>query len=96
MSRNVIVLGTQWGDEGKGKVADLLAERARYVVRSQGGHNAGHTLVVGDHKVVVRLVPSGILHEGCTCLIGSGVVLSPEALFGELQELEDAGFRGAE
>lgn len=96
MPNNVVVLGTQWGDEGKGKVADLLTQKASIVVRSQGGNNAGHTLVVGDKKVVVRLVPSGILHENCTCLIGSGVVVSPEALFSEIQELTDAGFKDVE
>ncbi len=92
MPNNVVVLGTQWGDEGKGKIADLLTNKASIVVRSQGGNNAGHTLVVGDKKVVVRLVPSGILHEECRCLIGSGVVVSPEALFGEIEELKQAGF----
>ena len=91
MGQNVVVLGTQWGDEGKGKVVDLLTEKARYVVRYQGGHNAGHTLVVGGKKTVVRLIPSGILHPSCTCLIGSGVVLSPDALFKEMGELESAG-----
>lgn len=95
MPKNVVVLGTQWGDEGKGKIADLLTSKASVVVRSQGGHNAGHTLVVGDKKVVVRLVPSGILHESCQCLIGSGVVVSPEALFAEIDELEAAGFKDA-
>ena len=95
MPKNVVVLGTQWGDEGKGKIADLLTSKASIVVRSQGGHNAGHTLVVGDKKVVVRLVPSGILHESCQCLIGSGVVVSPEALFSEISELEAAGFKDA-
>ncbi len=88
---NVIVLGTQWGDEGKGKVADLLTAKANLVVRSQGGNNAGHTLVVGDKKVVVRLVPSGILHKDCLCLIGSGVVVNPQALFEEIAELDKAG-----
>ena len=83
MPNNVIVLGTQWGDEGKGKVADLLTSKANIVVRSQGGNNAGHTLVVGNKKVVVRLVPSGILHKSCLCLIGSGVVVNPGALFEE-------------
>lgn len=95
MPKNVVVLGTQWGDEGKGKIADLLTSKVSVVVRSQGGHNAGHTLVVGDKKVVVRLVPSGILHESCQCLIGSGVVVSPEALFAEIDELEAAGFKDA-
>ena len=96
MPNNVVVLGTQWGDEGKGKIADLLTSRAGIVVRSQGGNNAGHTLVVGDRKVVVRLVPSGILHKDCLCLIGSGVVVSPEALFGEIGELTAAGFENVE
>ena len=96
MPNNVVVLGTQWGDEGKGKVADLLTAKAGVVVRSQGGNNAGHTLVVGDKKVVVRLVPSGILHSSCQCLIGSGVVVSPEALFTEIEELKQAGFTDAE
>ena len=96
MPNNVVVLGTQWGDEGKGKIADLLTSKAGIVVRSQGGNNAGHTLVVGDRKVVVRLVPSGILHPNCLCLIGSGVVVSPEALFGEIEELRAAGFSDVE
>lgn len=96
MPNNVIVLGTQWGDEGKGKVADLLTVNADIVVRSQGGNNAGHTLVVGDKKVVVRLVPSGILHSSCQCLIGSGVVVSPEALFTEIEELKASGITDAE
>ncbi len=96
MPKSVIVLGTQWGDEGKGKVADLLTEKATIVVRSQGGNNAGHTLVVGDKKVVVRLVPSGILHKTCQCLIGSGVVVAPDALFSEIEELKAAGFDDAE
>ncbi|MBO6258074.1 MAG: adenylosuccinate synthase [Succinivibrio sp.] len=96
MPNNVIVLGTQWGDEGKGKVADLLTSKANIVVRSQGGNNAGHTLVVGDKKVVVRLVPSGILHPECLCLIGSGVVVNPEALFEEIAELNKAGVPNVE
>ncbi|MBO8415401.1 MAG: adenylosuccinate synthase [Proteobacteria bacterium] len=96
MPNNVIVLGTQWGDEGKGKIADLLTGKASLVVRSQGGNNAGHTLVVGDKKIVVRLVPSGILHPTCTCLIGSGVVVNPDALFGEIEELKAAGVTDAE
>ena len=91
MTQNVVVLGTQWGDEGKGKIVDLLAERAKYVVRYQGGHNAGHTLVVEGKKTVLRLIPSGILHPSTTCVIGNGVVLSPEALLGEIKELEDCG-----
>ena len=96
MPNNVIVLGTQWGDESKGKVADLLTTEASCVVRSQGGNNAGHTLVAGDKKIVVRLVPSGILHPSCQCLIGSGVVVNPDALFGEIEELKAAGITDAE
>ena len=96
MPNNVIVLGTQWGDEGKGKVADLLTSKANIVVRSQGGNNAGHTLVVGNKKVVVRLVPSGILHKSCLCLIGSGVVVNPGALFEEIEELNKAGVEDVE
>ena len=96
MPKNVIVLGTQWGDEGKGKVADLLTQQAAIVVRSQGGNNAGHTLVAGDKKIVVRLAPSGILHSSCLCLIGSGVVVNPDALFGEIAELQAAGITDAE
>lgn len=96
MPNNVVVLGTQWGDEGKGKIADLLTTTADIVVRSQGGNNAGHTLLVGDKKVVVRLVPSGILHSSSLCLIGSGVVVSPEALFGEIEELKASGITDAE
>ncbi|MBQ9274554.1 MAG: adenylosuccinate synthase [Succinivibrio sp.] len=96
MPNSVIVLGTQWGDEGKGKIADLLTSKADIVVRSQGGNNAGHTLVVDGKKVVVRLVPSGILHPDCLCLIGSGVVVNPTALFEEISELEAAGVKNAE
>jgi adenylosuccinate synthase len=88
MGKNVVVIGTQWGDEGKGKVVDLLTERATAVVRFQGGHNAGHTLVINGHKTVLHLIPSGILHEGVQCLIGNGVVLSPEALLTEIAMLE--------
>ena len=80
MGKNVVVLGTQWGDEGKGKIVDLLTDQAAAVVRYQGGHNAGHTLVVGGKKTVLHLIPSGILRETVLCLIGNGVVLSPEAL----------------
>ena len=75
MAQNVVVLGTQWGDEGKGKIVDLLTDEASYVVRYQGGHNAGHTLVVNGKKQVLRLIPSGILRENCTCVIGNGVVV---------------------
>ncbi|ALS62385.1 adenylosuccinate synthase [Pandoraea norimbergensis] len=89
--RNVVVIGTQWGDEGKGKVVDWLTDHAQGVVRFQGGHNAGHTLIIGGKKTILRLIPSGIMHEGVTCYIGNGVVLSPEALFKEIGELEGAG-----
>jgi adenylosuccinate synthase len=88
MGKNVVILGTQWGDEGKGKIVDLLTDRATYVVRYQGGHNAGHTLVIDGEKTVLHLIPSGILRENVTCLIGNGVVLSPEALMEEIAMLE--------
>ncbi len=96
MSRNVVVLGSQWGDEGKGKIVDLLTERASAVVRFQGGHNAGHTLVIGDETTVLHLIPSGVLREGVMCLIGNGVVLSPSALFKEVEELEARGIPASE
>ncbi|TNF97823.1 MAG: adenylosuccinate synthase [Gammaproteobacteria bacterium] len=88
MGKNVVIVGTQWGDEGKGKVVDLLTDQAQAVVRFQGGHNAGHTLVIDGEKTVLHLIPSGILREGVTCLIGNGVVLSPDALLKEMSELE--------
>ncbi|MDA1301305.1 MAG: adenylosuccinate synthase [Proteobacteria bacterium] len=91
MGKNVVVIGTHWGDEGKGKIVDLLTEHASAVVRFQGGHNAGHTLVVGGKKTVLHLIPSGILHEKVQCLIGNGVVLSIPDLFKEVRGLEDAG-----
>ena len=91
MGRNVVVLGTQWGDEGKGKIVDLLTEQAAAVVRFQGGHNAGHTLVIDGKKTVLHLIPSGILRENVECLIGNGVVLSPDALLEEIAELEASG-----
>ena len=91
MSRNVVILGTQWGDEGKGKIVDLLTEQADAVVRFQGGHNAGHTLVIGGEKTVLHLIPSGVLRAGVQCLIGNGVVLSPEALLKEIDALETTG-----
>ena len=91
MARFAVVLGTQWGDEGKGKIVDLLTEDAAAVVRFQGGHNAGHTLVIGDEKTILHLIPSGILREGVECLIGNGVVLSPQALLEEMTKLEDKG-----
>ncbi|MGI0117986.1 adenylosuccinate synthase [Zooshikella sp. RANM57] len=91
MGKNVVVLGTQWGDEGKGKIVDLLTEEVSAVARYQGGHNAGHTLVIDGQKTVLHLIPSGILRDGVMCYIGNGVVLSPEALLKELKELEDKG-----
>ncbi len=90
-ARNVVVIGTQWGDEGKGKIVDWLTDRAQGVVRFQGGHNAGHTLVIGAKKTVLHLIPSGILRSEVDCFIGNGVVLSPEALLAEMDELEQAG-----
>ena len=91
MGKNVVILGTQWGDEGKGKIVDLLTDQVAAVVRYQGGHNAGHTLVIDGEKTVLHLIPSGILRENVTCFIGNGVVLSPEALMKELKELEAKG-----
>jgi adenylosuccinate synthase len=91
MAKNVVVLGTQWGDEGKGKVVDLLTEKATYVVRYHGGHNAGHTLVIDGEKTVLHLIPSGVLRDNVTCVIGNGVVLSPEALVKEMTMLEERG-----
>ena len=91
MASNVVVIGTQWGDEGKGKVVDWLTDHAQGVVRFQGGHNAGHTLVIGGKKTVLHLIPSGILRPGVRCYIGNGVVVSPQALLDELATLENAG-----
>lgn len=91
MGKNVVVLGTQWGDEGKGKLVDLLTEKANYVVRYQGGHNAGHTLVIDGKKTVLHLIPSGILHENVISIIGNGVVLAPDALLKEMTMLEQQG-----
>ena len=91
MAKNVVVIGTQWGDEGKGKIVDLLTDRAKAVVRFQGGHNAGHTLVIDGEKTVLHLIPSGVLRENVLCLIGNGVVLSPSALLEEMTMLEKAG-----
>ena len=87
MAKNVVVIGTQWGDEGKGKIVDLLTEKAAAVARFQGGHNAGHTLVIDGKKTVLHLIPSGILRDGVSCLIGNGVVLSLSALIEEAEEL---------
>ena len=91
MGKNVVVIGTQWGDEGKGKLVDLLTDQAKAVVRFQGGHNAGHTLVIDGKTTILHLVPSGVLRENVQCLIGNGVVLSPEALLKEIKMLEEAG-----
>jgi adenylosuccinate synthase len=96
MGKNVVVIGTQWGDEGKGKVVDLLTDRASAVVRFQGGHNAGHTLVIEGKKTVLHLIPSGILRVGVRCLIGNGVVLSPSALLEEIGMLEASGIPARE
>ncbi len=87
MGKNVVVLGSQWGDEGKGKIVDLLTEKASAVARYQGGHNAGHTLVVGGEKTVLHLIPSGILRDDVVCFIGNGVVLAPDALLKEMNGL---------
>jgi len=91
MGKNVVVLGTQWGDEGKGKVVDLLTDKAKYVVRYQGGHNAGHTLVINGEKTVLHLIPSGVLRDNVKCMIGNGVVLCPKALMTEISMLEERG-----
>lgn len=91
MANNVVVLGTQWGDEGKGKIVDLLTDSAKYAVRYQGGHNAGHTLVIDGEKTVLHLIPSGILRDDLMSIIGNGVVLSPAALLEEMKMLEARG-----
>lgn len=91
MTKNVVVVGTQWGDEGKGKIVDWLTDHAQGVVRFQGGHNAGHTLVIGGKKTVLHLIPSGILRNNVACYIGNGVVISPRALLEEVDMLEQAG-----
>jgi adenylosuccinate synthase len=91
MTKNVVVIGTQWGDEGKGKIVDWLTDHAQGVVRFQGGHNAGHTLVINGKKTVLHLIPSGILRDHVMCYIGNGVVLSPQALLKEMDELQAAG-----
>lgn len=92
MGQSVVILGTQWGDEGKGKIVDLLTDKAQFVVRYQGGHNAGHTLVIDGKKTVLHLIPSGILRDNCKCIIGNGVVLAPDALLKEMNELEASGY----
>jgi len=91
LGKSVIIIGTQWGDEGKGKVVDMLTDRVDAVVRFQGGHNAGHTVVIDGEKTILHLIPSGILHEGVECLIGNGVVVSPAALMEEISMLEARG-----
>ncbi|MGB2332386.1 MAG: adenylosuccinate synthase [Litorivicinaceae bacterium] len=91
MHQSLVILGSQWGDEGKGKIVDLLTEKVDYVVRYQGGHNAGHTLVVDGQKTALHLIPSGILRPHVSCVIGNGVVLSPEALVKEIKMLEERG-----
>ena len=91
VGKNIVVLGTQWGDEGKGKIVDLLTDQAKLVARFQGGHNAGHTLVIDGKKTVVQLIPSGVLRDGVLCLIGNGVVLAPDALLKEIKGLEASG-----
>lgn len=96
MGKNIIILGSQWGDEGKGKIVDMLMAEASVTVRFQGGHNAGHTLVIDGKKTILRLIPSGILHSHVKCLIGNGVVLSPFALIQEIEELERAGINVVE
>jgi adenylosuccinate synthase len=91
MAQSVVILGTQWGDEGKGKIVDLLAHEADAVVRFQGGHNAGHTLVVNGRKTVLHVIPSGVLTDRARCLIGNGVVVAPHALIEEIRGLEANG-----
>ncbi len=91
MTKTIIIVGCQWGDEGKGKIVDRLTQHVKAVVRFQGGHNAGHTLVIQGKKTILRLIPSGILHDSVACLIGNGVVISPKALIKEMQELEQQG-----
>jgi adenylosuccinate synthase len=91
VSVNIAVLGTQWGDEGKGKIVDLLTPHFSIVARYSGGHNAGHTVYVGGRKFVLHLIPSGILRAGVTCIIGNGVVVDPAALFAEIDELARLG-----
>src|SRR4249919_2093738 len=89
--RNVIILGSQWGDEGKGKIVDLFAEKFDIVARYQGGHNAGHTVYIGDRKYVLKLIPSGILRPGKQAVIGNGLVVDPAALISEMETLQAAG-----
>src|SRR6266498_5454879 len=88
---NIIILGSQWGDEGKGKIVDLFSERFDIVARYQGGHNAGHTVFIGDRKFVLKLIPSGILRPGKQAVIGNGLVIDPAALLDDIEALENAG-----
>src|SRR3990167_6886555 len=88
---NIVIVGAQWGDEGKGKVIDLFAPKADYVVRYQGGNNAGHTVVIGQDEFILHLIPSGILHKGKVCVIGNGVVIDPDALWNEIKNLRGKG-----
>ena len=87
------VVGTQWGDEGKGKIIDLLSEKADIIARYQGGNNAGHTVIIGSDKFILHLIPSGILHEGKKCIMGTGLVIDPEALIKEIDELKERGIK---
>src|SRR6478736_6306709 len=87
----IVIIGAQWGDEGKGKVVDLLADRFDVVARYQGGHNAGHSVYVGDKAFVLRLLPSGIIHEESTCVLGNGMVIDPKAFFEEIDQMTDQG-----
>src|SRR4029434_647736 len=91
---NTILVGAQWGDEGKGKIIDVLTEDADYVVRTQGGNNAGHTVYIGEKKYVLHLIPSGILRKGKTCVIGNGVVVDPLSLVEEIDGLAQLGIKG--
>ena len=91
MGKSVVILGSQWGDEGKGKIVDLLTDKASIVARFQGGHNAGHTLVIDGKKTALHLIPSGILREDVRCVIGNGVVVAPDALLKEILMLENRG-----
>ena len=91
MGKNVVIIGSQWGDEGKGKIVDLLTDQVRAVARFQGGHNAGHTLVIDGKTTVLHIIPSGILRDDVVCLIGNGVVLAPDALVKEMNELKEQG-----
>ena len=94
--KNIVIVGAQWGDEGKGKVVDILASHFDIVARYQGGHNAGHTVRIGERKFVLHLIPSGILHDECTCVIGNGVVVDPRALNAEIEELRQMGVEGSD